>query len=112
MPSASLCCWPRRSSRSSLPGELGPRVLCRRWLLIAGTLLGKWHPAFSPFSPGSSRPCPSLPPPLARLKEVEEKLAAAESSRDQLEQQLAVARSQLADTRALMDSTQVCAGKV
>lgn len=49
-----------------------------------------------------------FPSGLCRLKELEEKLATAESSREQLEQQLAVARSQLADTRALMDSTQVC----
>lgn len=44
---------------------------------------------------------------LLRIKELEQRLATTESSRDQLEQQLAVARSQLADTRALMDSTQV-----
>ena len=44
--------------------------------------------------------------PLRSTKGLEEKLAAAEAGRAQLEQQLALAHSQLADTRALMDSTQ------
>lgn len=47
---------------------------------------------------GSSLPC--------RTKALEEQLAAAEAGRAQMEQQLAVARSQLADSRTLMDSTQ------
>ena len=38
---------------------------------------------------------------------MEERLSASEASRSDLEQQLALARSQLADSRALMDSTQV-----
>ena len=45
-----------------------------------------------------------------RAKALEEQLAAAEAGRSQMEQQLAVARSQLADSRALMDSTQVSFG--
>ncbi len=42
-----------------------------------------------------------------RAHELEEKLAASEASRAELEQQLALSRSQLADARALMDSAQV-----
>lgn len=42
-----------------------------------------------------------------RTKELEDRVAAAEAGCAQMEQQLALARSQLADTRALMDSAQV-----
>ena len=45
-----------------------------------------------------------------RTKELEEKLRAETSAREQAEQQLALAHSQLADSRALMDSTQVLRG--
>lgn len=48
-----------------------------------------------------------VPTPLPRAKALEDQLAAAEAGRAQMEQQLAVARSQVADSRALMDSTQV-----
>lgn len=40
------------------------------------------------------------------MKELEARLAAAATARGELEQQLAVSRSQLADSRALVDSTQ------
>lgn len=42
-----------------------------------------------------------------RVHELEERLAASEAGRAELEQQLALSRSQLADARALMDSAQV-----
>lgn len=50
---------------------------------------------------------PTLATAPCRTKALEEQLAAAEAGRAQIEQQLAVAHSQLADSRALMDSTQV-----
>lgn len=60
-------------------------------------------------------PLISLPPLLllllcsldCRARQLEERLAGVEAARAALEQQLAVSKSQLADTRALMDSTQV-----
>lgn len=44
---------------------------------------------------------------LEAVRRLEAQLAAAEGARYELEQQLGLARSQLADARALMDSTQV-----
>ena len=42
-----------------------------------------------------------------RCQELEQKAGEAEAGRRELEQQLALTRSQLADARALMDSAQV-----
>ena len=108
-PSASLCWWPRRSSRSTLPGASAVGLtlsnLCWRCvpLRVGNPPAGVCARPHRWFDTELLAPC--------RTKALEEQLAAAEAGCAQIEQQLAVAHSQLADSRALMDSTQVRGGR-
>jgi hypothetical protein len=84
------------------------RAACER-----GALKTAWVPGLPPWPSwrasaiAPAEPVGALLP--GRVKELEERLAAAEAAGAGLEQQLAASRSQLADSRALMDSTQVLA---